>query len=166
VADLTGWQQVIAGVATLSIPAATGFLGEWLGRRSAREALGQARADYDALQDRWLQDRADVDRRRAEDERQLNRRWGREQSLDLLDKAVSRALTDDRRTQRIAVAQLQALSRSNLLQSDDADLVRVVLDAVVAGVGGGVDALAAAEGDDVEVVVILDEQLPATEVPA
>lgn len=56
------------------------------------------------------------------------------------------------------MAQLSALHRSSLLQSEDADLVRAVLDAVVAGVGSGTDALMAAEDEDTEVMVIVDAQ--------
>lgn len=164
-ADLTGWQTIFAGLFAVSVPAGAALLGEWLGRRTAREALLQARADakqsahqarsdYLVLQNRWLQDRADVDRRRAEDERAIGGRWNRDKAHELLDKAITLSLAENERSQLVGVAQLSALHRNSLLQSDDADLVRAVLDAVVAGVGSITDALVVADDEDIEVIVV------------
>ena len=175
--DLTGWQTVVAGLIAVSVPAATALLGEWLGRRTAREALLQARADakqsahqarsdYLALQERWLQDRADVDRRRAEDERATGSRWSRDKAHELLEKGITLSLAENKRSQLVGVAQLSALHHSSLLQSEDADLVLAVLDAVVAGVGSRTDALAAAEDEDTEVIVAVDGQPSELGVPA
>lgn len=64
--------------------------------------------------------------------READRRWQRERTFDLLDKAVARALSQDDRVSRVGVAQLTALTRSELLQPEDDDLVDAVTDAVLA----------------------------------
>ncbi len=61
------------------------------------------------------------------------KRWRRERTFDLLDKAITRALSDDQRTARVGIAQLRALGNSELLQVEDQELIDTVLDAVLAG---------------------------------
>lgn len=166
---LTGWQQVALGLGAVSVSGVVALIGQWISRKSAKEIVDRAdqerlavdrrwRDDLAALQDRWQGDRQDVERRRQEDDRLLTQRWSRERTLELLDKALTRALASEERVQVVGLAQLQALSKSSLLQQEDEDLIDRVLEAVAAGRSAGSDAIEEAERDDAEVVVDNDER--------
>ena len=171
VAGLSGWQQVALGLCAVSVSGVVALVGQWISRRSAAEVTDRAdrarvaadrqwRASLDALQDRWQRDRDDSERRRAEDDERLTRRWSRERTLDLLDKAITRALDNHARVQAVGRAQLAALGRSNLLQPEEQDLLDKVLLAIVSGLESSSDAVELAEDEDVEVVVVDDEHDP------
>jgi hypothetical protein len=152
VSGLTGWQQVALGFGAVSVSGVVALIGQWISRKGAKEITDRWRADYRALEERWQTDRQDVDRRRDEDDQQLTSRWSRERTLDLLDKALTRALSTDERVQHVGLVQLEALSDSSLLQRDEEGLIDKVLDAVVAGLSTESDALREAEDDNAEVV--------------
>ncbi len=75
-----------------------------------------------ALLGHWLARRVTVE---------ADRRWHREQTFNLLEKAITRALSTNDRDARVGIAQLEALNASQLLQPDDDDLLYAVTAAVL-----------------------------------
>ncbi len=57
---------------------------------------------------------------------EADKRWHREQTFNLLEKAITRALSTNDRDARVGIAQLEALNASQLLQPEDDDLLYAV----------------------------------------
>jgi hypothetical protein len=120
---LTALIAVIAGVA--------GYYGPAIVRRTSREALDLGR-DTNRLTEDSIANAVVARQETRRSALELDKRWRREESMRMLRWAAEQATSGNQRSAEVAVAVLEALETSEMVQVEDSMLVTAVIDALLA----------------------------------